>query len=940
MKYLIVVFYFSLILLGFFKPAHSSSIEVNKPLVIAVNQTSYPYHFQNKQGQAQGVMVDLWKLWAQKQGVEVEFKVSNWKNTLDNVLNGQVDIHAGMSKTQNRVDSFDFTNSFFYQSSYILIHRDYTHITNLEQLLPFAIGVVKNSSHVEQIRQLHPKIKIRAYGSRFELFDAALRGEIIAFTNLDQLSQNYPHYKQLNNMFPPVKQLLFHKGEYVGAVAKNNQALLSFVNDGLAKITQKEKSTIEKNWLGLEKKNDVLTITYTPELPPYMYISPTGKAQGLFIDLWRLWSEQTGLPVEFIPNTLVDSIEVINQEGADIQAGFPLYEEALKFLQPAHKVYSSHSGVYVHNSIIDVKSLGQLAGKKVGVFDTAPYKTSVMERYPDIELVVYREFEEMLNGAESGEIDAMIAASENMTTHLLNANLYSTFYLVPDVSFEVDIFALVKKGNDKLAEMISEGFSLIPIEKQIQLEKRWLTDSNNGYYNLSSQKIALTIKEKQFLDRQEKIKIGYRKNWKPVAFMDNLGAPQGINAEINRIIERRIGLKFTYVEYDSWDEMFNGLITREVDLIASATSTAERRQSFLFSQSYWDMPWVVVHPRSRGNERKLSDFYGKELAIIKGYYLINEIRKKHPQISLRIVTSLEEGLVAVQKGLVSGLIENIASASELVKKENLVPLSMSGIEEFNVDQNSYAIRKDWPQLQSAIDKAISTITDSEIQQIYEKWFDVKIETGFDKNTVLKVSAQVAVIAIVIIAIIIVWNRRLYVEIQMRKSLQEKMKHMATHDELTGLANRVLLKDRINTAINFHQRQSLQMAVLFIDLDGFKLINDNYGHDVGDELLIQVAGRLSDCVRKSDTIVRFGGDEFVLLLTGLHNQDEAAFISEKVLKLVQQPFKLSVIEANIGCSIGIAMYPDDGQSSNDLLKEADTLMYQVKAAGKNHYTFKK
>jgi diguanylate cyclase (GGDEF)-like protein len=162
--------------------------------------------------------------------------------------------------------------------------------------------------------------------------------------------------------------------------------------------------------------------------------------------------------------------------------------------------------------------------------------------------------------------------------------------------------------------------------------------------------------------------------------------------------------------------------------------------------------------------------------------------------------------------------------------------------------------------------------------------------------------------------------------------------MATHDELTGLANRVLLKDRLNNAIAFHQRQSLKMAILFIDLDGFKNINDNEGHDVGDELLQQVAQRLQGCVRSSDTVVRFGGDEFVVLLTGLHSKKEAAYVAEKILILIQKQFQLSLNKASIGCSIGIAMYPDDGENETDLLKVADTVMYRVKATGKNNYQF--
>ena len=296
------------------------------------------------------------------------------------------------------------------------------------------------------------------------------------------------------------------------------------------------------------------------------------------------------------------------------------------------------------------------------------------------------------------------------------------------------------------------------------------------------------------------------------------------------------------------------------------------------------------------------------------------------------------GLMAVQQGKVDGFISNIATASELMKRESLIVLDISIIEELNSDSSHFAIRPDWYELQTIINKTLLTISESEKQQIYDSWFGVNIETGLDKDVVMRISAQIGVIIFIVIIVIIIWNRRLYTEIKTRKLLEEKMKHMATHDELTGLANRVLLKDRINTAISFHKRQELQIAVLFIDLDGFKTINDTHGHDVGDELLVQVAEKLKSCVRQSDTVVRFGGDEFVLLLTGLHNKNEAAYIADKVLKLMQQPFTLSAERVYIGCSIGIAMYPDDGVTDNDLLKIADTLMYRVKANGKNHYVF--
>ncbi len=237
-----------------------------------------------------------------------------------------------------------------------------------------------------------------------------------------------------------------------------------------------------------------------------------------------------------------------------------------------------------------------------------------------------------------------------------------------------------------------------------------------------------------------------------------------------------------------------------------------------------------------------------------------------------------------------------------------------------------------------VNQALASISELEKQTIIDKWFNVEINTGFEKNVVIKLAIQIGVFTVIVIAVIIFWNRRLYHEIKRRKALEIKMKHMANHDELTGLANRTLLTERINSAINFHKRQGLTLAVLFIDLDGFKHINDNYGHDVGDELLVQLTDRLQACVRESDTVARFGGDEFVLLLTGLNDKKEAAFIAEKALKVIRQPVELSIATVAVSCSIGISAFPDDGDSDTELLKVADTLMYRVKAHGKNHYIF--
>ncbi|MEW6991318.1 transporter substrate-binding domain-containing protein [Colwelliaceae bacterium 6441] len=911
---------------------------VKQTLTIAVNNTSFPYHFKNAQGNADGVMVDMWRLWAKKQHVDVEFVVTDWPQTLTSVSENKVDIHAGMSKTRKREKLFSFTSPFFRQKSHFYIDRNYSHIENIDDLLPLTIGVVAGSSHVEQIKKINPSYILRAYPNRFALFDGALKGEVAVFSNLDKISRNYPRRQALLAQFPTYKRLLFNHSDYVSAVAKNNDQLLKFIEQGFEKISLTERTAIEKKWLGFDKKSDRLILAYTPDLAPYMDISSKGEAQGLLIDVWKLWSKQTGLPIEFIPQSMSDSVELIEQGSIDAHVAFPKSALSLQSIQEAYDVYSLSSSIFISNHLPNISQLDQLNGKSLGVFEFSPYKEQIRAQYPQIKVMAYDSFNALLKAAEQGSIDAFIASKETAKVQLTKARLNTSFYRIENSHYNVNLVALTQTNNTRLVEMFKEGFELIPIEKLLLLEQRWLSESREGYYKIKAKKIQLSQNELAFIQQHPVIKVGLMNNWQPIEFIDDDGALKGINPDVNQLVSQRTGLNFSYQFFDNWNDMLQALLNKEIDLLGSATETEERKKSLLFSQSYWDMPWVVIHQRQNSGNLKIKDFYGKELAIVKGYYLAKTLRQQHPNLNIKLVENHEEGIKAVRQGLVKGLIENIASASELIKRESLITLNMSVVDEFNIDKNSYAVRKDWPLLKSILDKAILTITEVEKQTIYERWFGISIEKGFDKDVVLRVAGQISIIIVVIIVVIIVWNRRLYVEVKTRKSLEEKMKHMATHDELTGLANRVLLKDRINTAISFHQRQSLQMAVLFIDLDGFKNINDTYGHDVGDELLIQVAQTLSGCVRKSDTIVRFGGDEFVLLLTGLHNQEEAAFIAEKVLKLMQQPFKLSLIEANIGCSIGIAMYPADGQTDTDLLKEADRLMYKVKAAGKNHYVF--
>ncbi|MYM28050.1 EAL domain-containing protein [Duganella sp. CY15W] len=176
------------------------------------------------------------------------------------------------------------------------------------------------------------------------------------------------------------------------------------------------------------------------------------------------------------------------------------------------------------------------------------------------------------------------------------------------------------------------------------------------------------------------------------------------------------------------------------------------------------------------------------------------------------------------------------------------------------------------------------------------------------------------------------------DISQRKQFEEELMHLARHDALTGLANRTLLLDRVSQAIAQARRSGALVAMLFLDLDRFKTINDSLGHDAGDRVVIEVGRRLKQSVRDADTVARLGGDEFVVLLADLPHELVAAALAQKILCALFEPMLIQGHELAPACSIGISLYPRDGADGKTLLKNADAAMYQAKALGRGNYQF--
>lgn len=262
--------------------------------------------------------------------------------------------------------------------------------------------------------------------------------------------------------------------------------------------------------------------------------------------------------------------------------------------------------------------------------------------------------------------------------------------------------------------------------------------------------------------------------------------------------------------------------------------------------------------------------------------------------------------------------EPIKALSQVLKESEIVRgmVKESGDELASVNlvlNEEFSNRELQPEVEMALEK--SEAVEAKVQEASKKLSEVNLSL---KNEVKE-------------------RHQLEHELAMLMEQQKATLHDSLHDALTGLPNRVLFNDRLEHGMEQAKRHGWSLAVMFMDLDKFKAINDSYGHDAGDAVLLTIAMRLKETVRTDDTVSRHGGDEFLYLLMEIKEDQDAAIVAKKILKAVQAPCDVSVGELTVNTSIGISIYPRDGNTAEALIKSADAAMYRAKQS-KSGYSF--
>ncbi|MDX1295099.1 MAG: transporter substrate-binding domain-containing protein, partial [Sulfurimonadaceae bacterium] len=294
-----------------------SHIDTTKPkaVTIAYNVGNPPLKFKNDRGEADGILIDIWKLWSKKSGVPVVFKEALFADTLEMVKNGEADIHAGLFYTEERDKFFDYSSKPIIDISYhIFHHKSISTLKDVDDLRGFKVGVPKGYTETFMQERL-PETHMVVYDNFIKLYDEVAAGNIKTFISPVMNFEYYLLANKLDNEWRYDAGSTVYKREYMSAVKEGNSELLKTLNEGLAKISEDEIIAIERKWLKspikINGKKETYIISCDIDFPPLTMINQQGEAAGLYIDLWRLWAQKQNVDVKFVFGTWGESLNMV-----------------------------------------------------------------------------------------------------------------------------------------------------------------------------------------------------------------------------------------------------------------------------------------------------------------------------------------------------------------------------------------------------------------------------------------------------------------------------------------------------------------------------------------------------------------------------------------------------------------------------------------------------
>lgn len=684
----------------------------------------------------------------------------------------------------------------------------------------------------------------------------------------------------------------------------------------------------EQNWLS---DHPEVTVAFDGNFPPYSFLNDEGELEGFSVDVFKLISEQLGFSIRVYPQHVWEKLyqaakaPVAEADNIDVVATMVDREQRSQWF--------NFSPPYIYKSlvIIDreddnrIQQRGDIAGKTIALVKNYQYVNQIISEFPSVKVLYVDSMLEAFNAVSVGDADATVsflsAGHYYRNKYLLTNLKYAAVYDKQNANESIAI----RKGAPELAGIIIKGLKAIPEGKLQALRAKWLPVD----YMENLVEINLTEKERVWIKNNPVIRLGVDPEFAPFEFIED-GQYRGMASDYIKLLNQRLNLNMRVVKGATWSSAVYGAEHGQIDILPAVGVTAERLTFFNFTDPYLQFYRVIVTRTDAPFISGLGDIAPLTVAVQMDSSHHGYLREHFHQ-KLDVYETQQKSLMAVSGGQADAFVGNVASASYWIRKLNLTNLKIAAPVSTEIQSLHFAVRKDWPELRSILQKGLASISTRQKKLISEKWLTVKYDPVVDYTLLWKIIAAFSLL----VSVIFIWNLILKRQVRLRTS---ELNYSANYDQLSGLPNRFLIMDRLQQFLSEGQRNHDKVAILSIDIDDFKKINDGFDHKTGDNLIQEVSQRLQLNLRESDSIGHLGADHFLIIQNRITEVSDAAILSEKLLACLNQSFTIDGNEITISASLGISVYPDDGTSVEELLKHANAATQHAKNRQRGAYTF--
>jgi polar amino acid transport system substrate-binding protein len=693
-------------------------------------------------------------------------------------------------------------------------------------------------------------------------------------------------------------------------------------------FTEEEKEFINTN--------QNIKIALMPDFSPFSYIVDD-RVVGFELDLISLLSQKTGLNFNKQFGVWNKNFYAFKTKNVDMITSISYKEEREAFTLYTKPYYEIPIMIFVRDDFKDYKNLQSLAGKKVGVLKDVFYNKELQE-LKNMNLIFYETYDEITQALVFGKIDALIQNLPNIN-YLIKKNVYTNLKLagelkLPNINKEDLRFGIIPE-KPLLKSIIEKALNDIRKDEWETITDRWIDVKYNQNDN---KRVSLTIYESKYLKQKKEITLCINPNGMPFEAFDKNGEYIGMSADYIKLFEDILSTKFKVIKTDSWSQSIEYGKERRCDISPLIVPTPERRKYLNFTTPYLNVPLVITTKLNVPFINEIKDLTGYKIGIPSEYAFAKLLKEKYPYLNIIEVKDIDDGLDKVNQGKLFAFIGTLPTVSYKLQTKYTSELKIAG-KILDNWEFGMGIRNDDIVLLNILQKAIKTINSDQQRKILNKWVSIKYEKGIDYS----VAWKIFFLSVILLLIFGYWNRkiskanRLLNEAQKQIELKNaELQKLAITDKLTGVFNRSKLDEVLENEINRSERFKHIFGIAFLDIDFFKKINDNYGHQIGDKVLVGIANILKTNTRKTDSIGRWGGEEF-LIICPESDENGIKELSENLRKYIENYNFLDTEQITV--SFGISIY-ENNDTIDSILKRADDALYDAKNGGRNKVVIKK